>query len=99
MVDVDALADPGVASAADVLVVQEALQTLRAGLSAPQARVMDAVMSQAAGGVHSAVAGGSQSSIIFVGGRPQSPITIRFDPSGPVSLNPQPIPPGRLGTP
>jgi hypothetical protein len=98
MVDVDSLPDPGVASAADILGVQEALQTLRAGLPASQARVMDAVMSQAAEGVHSAAADGLRSSIIFVGGRSQAPITIRFDPAGPVSLNPQPIPPGRIGS-
>ncbi|CAN5645132.1 hypothetical protein BH10ACT8_BH10ACT8_09180 [soil metagenome] len=97
--DPTALPDPNVPIESDVLAVQEALQGLRAGLSGPQAQILDAVMSQAAGGVQSEAAGGMTASIIFVGGRSQSPIVIRFDPAGPISLNPQPIPPGRIGFP
>jgi hypothetical protein len=77
--------------------VQEALQSLRATLPPSQAMVMDAVMAHAAGGVGSAASDGPRSEIIFVGGRSPVPIVIRFDPAGPISLNPQPIPPGRIG--
>jgi hypothetical protein len=96
MSDEVAHADPALTAHADIQAVQQALQNLRATLPPAQALVLDAVMAHA-GDAATPAPRAPRAEIIFVGGRSQVPIVIRFDPAGPVSLNPQPIPPGRAG--
>ena len=78
-----------------VAAVTDKLQQLHGTLPADQQSVLEAVLAQAAEGspTQSHLEGASQS-IIFVGGR-TGPIRIWLNPGGQVSLNPQPIPPGR----
>ncbi len=78
-----------------VTALTEKLQQLHETLPADQQSVLEAVLAQAAEGspAQPHLAGEDQS-IIIVSGR-TGPIRIRLDPGGFVSLNPQPIPPGR----
>ena len=78
-----------------VAAVSDKLHQLHGTLPADQQSVLEAVLAQAAESApaQSHLEGASQS-IIFVGGR-TGPIRIRLNPGDQVSLNPQPIPPGR----
>lgn len=78
-----------------VTAVKDKLEQLHGALPADQQSVLEAVLAQAAQGASAqSPADGESQSIIFVGGR-MGPIRIWLNPGGPVSLNPQPIPPGR----
>jgi hypothetical protein len=78
-----------------VAAVTDKLHQLHATLPPDQQSVLEAVLTQAAEAspTQSHLDGASQS-IIFVGGR-TSPIRIWLNPADQVTLNPQPIPPGR----
>jgi hypothetical protein len=85
----------------DVTSVQARLHELHESMSAGERVVLEALLSQAAADGGTARAdqpGQEKSTIIFVGGRQGVPIRIGLGSAAPVSLNPQPIPPGRAAS-
>lgn len=72
--------------------VQSKLDQLHQSLTEQERPVLDALFAQAAAHPAPAALSGQQQSIIFVGGHT---IPVWVNPGEWVSLNPQPIPPGR----
>ncbi len=86
---------------ADVTSVQAKLHELHESMTGGERLVLEALLTQAADDGGSARAdqpGQEKSTIIFVGGRQAGPIRIGIGSAAPVSLNPQPIPPGRTSS-
>ncbi len=83
---------------AAVAAVQAKLRALHDALPDDEQTVLEALLTHASvdGGDERAERMGAENSIIIVGGRLGSQIRLGLDPGGSVSLNPQPIPPGRV---